>query len=98
MNGIILYLTFDPGDIFPLTVECLSLFVTVKIVYAPMASLTHGPEHVPKLLFSLFYDDIKISSAMFNVKCYQAQVNVHGSIVYKQKCNCIQLEVIEYSL
>ncbi|KAL3531546.1 hypothetical protein ACH5RR_010868 [Cinchona calisaya] len=40
----------------------------------------------PELLFSPSYVDVKVISPILNVKFYQAQVNVHGSVVCKEKC------------
>ncbi|CAN4113610.1 unnamed protein product [Withania somnifera] len=43
-------------------------------------------ENAKELLFSPSHIDVSVRSPIFDVKFYQAQVNIHGSVVCKEKC------------
>ncbi|XP_027099594.2 uncharacterized protein [Coffea arabica] len=51
-----------------------------------LSALSAASENAPELLFSPSYVDINVSSPILNVKFYQAQVNLHGSVVCKGNC------------
>ncbi|KAK6118464.1 hypothetical protein DH2020_047731 [Rehmannia glutinosa] len=44
------------------------------------------PESAPELLFSPHYIDVIVNKPLLDIKFYQAQVNVRGSVVCKDKC------------
>ncbi|WOL10268.1 nodal modulator 1 [Canna indica] len=39
------------------------------------------------LLFSPSYVDVKVNSPLLNVEFFQAQVNIHGNVLCKERCN-----------
>ncbi|CAI9104879.1 OLC1v1003663C1 [Oldenlandia corymbosa var. corymbosa] len=51
-----------------------------------LSAFASTPENAPELLLSPSHVDIKVSSPILNVNFYQAQVNVHGSVVCKERC------------
>ncbi|KAL2453710.1 Carbohydrate-binding-like fold [Abeliophyllum distichum] len=44
------------------------------------------PDTAPELLFSPPHIDVMVNSPLLGVKFYQAQVDIHGSVVCKEKC------------
>ncbi|KAI3460746.1 hypothetical protein Pfo_017409 [Paulownia fortunei] len=51
-----------------------------------LSAFAATPESSPELLFSPNYVDVNVNKPLLSVKFYQAQVNVRGSVVCKDKC------------
>ncbi|KAF8394679.1 hypothetical protein HHK36_020896 [Tetracentron sinense] len=51
-----------------------------------LSALAARPESAPGLLFLPPYVDVVVNSPLLNVEFYQAQVNVHGTVLCKEKC------------
>ncbi|XP_016491513.2 uncharacterized protein LOC107811149 [Nicotiana tabacum] len=44
-------------------------------------------ENAPELLFSPSHIDVSVRSPLLDIKFYQAQVSIHGSVVCKERCD-----------
>ncbi|KAK3034632.1 hypothetical protein RJ639_033587, partial [Escallonia herrerae] len=51
-----------------------------------LSAFAATPESTPELLFLPPYADVVVDSPLLNVKFYQAQVNVRGSVACKEEC------------
>ncbi|GFP95668.1 nodal modulator 1 [Phtheirospermum japonicum] len=51
-----------------------------------LSAFAATPESAPELLFSPEHMDVIVNKPILEIKFYQAQVNVHGSVVCKDKC------------
>ncbi|XP_075491887.1 uncharacterized protein LOC142530019 [Primulina tabacum] len=51
-----------------------------------LSAFAATPDSAPELLFSPPYIDVNVNKPLLGVKFYQAQVNVRGSVVCKEKC------------
>lgn len=51
-----------------------------------LSAIAATPESAPELQFSPHHIDVVINKPLLDVKFYQAQVNVRGSVVCKDKC------------
>ncbi|KAK2968332.1 hypothetical protein RJ640_021721 [Escallonia rubra] len=51
-----------------------------------LSAFAATPESTPELLFLPPYADVMVDSPLLNVKFYQAQVNVRGSVACKEEC------------
>ncbi|EYU38423.1 hypothetical protein MIMGU_mgv1a000387mg [Erythranthe guttata] len=52
-----------------------------------LSAFAATPESAPELLFSPDHVDVIVKKPLLSVKFYQAQVNVRGSVVCKDKCD-----------
>ncbi|CAA0829041.1 Carbohydrate-binding-like fold [Striga hermonthica] len=51
-----------------------------------LSAFAATPESAPELQFSPNYIDVTVHKPLLDIKFYQAQVNIHGSVVCKDKC------------
>ncbi|KAL3649360.1 hypothetical protein CASFOL_005763 [Castilleja foliolosa] len=51
-----------------------------------LSAFAATPESAPELLFSPEYMDVVVNKPLLDIKFYQAQVNVRGSVVCKDNC------------
>ncbi|KAK6118534.1 hypothetical protein DH2020_047724 [Rehmannia glutinosa] len=68
-----------------------SLYSTSVLFLVPpgeyrLSAFAALPESAPELLFSPHYIDVIVNKPLLDIKFYQAQVNVRGSVVCKDKC------------
>ncbi|KAH6758040.1 Carbohydrate-binding-like fold [Perilla frutescens var. hirtella] len=82
-------LTHGPENVKPqlkLTDESGSFCFLVPPGGYRLSAIAATPESSPELQFSPHHIDVVINKPLLDVKFYQAQVNVRGSVVCKDKC------------
>lgn len=52
-----------------------------------LSALPSTPENAPELVFLPPYTDVSVRSPLLNIEFSQAQVNIHGEVVCKEKCS-----------
>lgn len=52
-----------------------------------LSAMASTPEKAPELVFLPLHTDVSVRSPLLNIEFSQAQVNIHGEIICKEKCS-----------